>query len=100
MPVIWTVIRTIFFNTLRNNGFRAFLSAPFSKVDVDLICFGFVDDTELLQTELVNDEYWDIARKLQAAIRLWETLTEVSGGCLIPVKSWRTLINFTWNHDK
>ena len=97
-PAIWAVISTIFFDTLRKNGFGALLLAPFSKVNVNLAGFGFVDDTDLLQTGLDTDEYWDIAAKLQASVQLWEKCTEVSGGCLVPEKSWWTLVDFTWTN--
>ena len=56
-PAIWAVISTIFFNTLRKNGFGALLSAPFSKIDINLAGFGSVDDTDLLQTGLDTDDY-------------------------------------------
>jgi len=81
-PAIWAVISTIFFNTLRNNGYGALLSAPFSKVNVNLAGFGFVDDTDLLQTGLEQDDYWDIARKLQAAVQLWKSVQRSVGGAL------------------
>lgn len=40
-----------------------------------------MDNTDLLQTDPSNDEYWDIATKLQASVELWEKCTEISGGC-------------------
>ena len=69
-PAIWAVISTVFFDTLRKNGFGAILKAPFSKVEVNLTGYGFVDDTDLLQTGLSTDEYWDSATKLQSAVEL------------------------------
>lgn len=69
-PAICAVISTIFFDTLRNNGYWALISAPFSTVNVDLAGFGFVDDTDLLQAGLEQDEYWNAAKKLQAAVQL------------------------------
>ena len=42
------------------------------------------------------DDYLDICLKLQSALNLWETCTEVSGGCLVPDKSWYTLVDFQW----
>lgn len=62
--VIWAVISTMFFNTLRKNGFGAVLTAPFSKVNVNLIGNNFVDNTDLLQAGLITDKYWDITKKL------------------------------------
>ena len=48
-PAIWAVSSTIFFDTLRKNGFGMLLSAPFSKVNINLAGLEFVDDTDLLQ---------------------------------------------------
>ena len=42
----------------------------------------------------------DISDKLQAAVELWQKCTEVSGGCLVPGKSWWTLIDFTWGKGR
>ena len=67
-------------------------------MSVNLAGFGFVDDTDLLQTGLDTDEYWDITAKLQASVQLWEKCTEVSGGCLVLEKSWWTLVDFTWTN--
>lgn len=60
VPAIWEIISTMFFDTLRENGFGTFPSAPFGKLNVNLAGFGFLDDTYLLQTGLHNDEYWKI----------------------------------------
>ena len=35
---------------------------------------------------------------MQAAAQLWEKCTEVNGGCLVPEKSWWTLVDFTWTN--
>ena len=73
-PAIWAVISTVFFNALRKKGYGALLTAPFSKVNVNIAGFGFVDDTDIIQTGLPKDEYCDIANKLQSAVELWENV--------------------------
>ena len=62
--------------------------------------FGFVDDIDLIQKGIEREEYWDVAHTLHAAVKLWGNSTEVSGGCLVPEKSWWTLVDFTWNEGK
>ena len=99
-PAIWAVISTVFFDVLRKHGYGALLQAPFSRRKLDIAGFGFVDDTDLVQTGLSTDDYWDIATKLQSAVELWEKCTEMSGGCLVPAKSWWTLVDFTWHNGK
>ena len=95
-PAIWAVISTVFFDVLRSNGYGALLTAPFSRRELKIAGFGFVDDTDLIQTGLSLEDYWEVAAKLQAAVNLWEACTEASGGCLVPDKSWWTLVDFTW----
>ena len=56
--------------------------------------------TATFYTGLRNDDYWDIAKKLQASVELWEKCTEISGGCLVPAKSWWALVYFTWKNEK
>ena len=82
--VIWTVITILFFDVLRDNGFGAILTAPFGKKDLHIAGFGFVDDTDILQTGLERDYYLDIVIKLQAAVNLWKKCTEIRGGYLVP----------------
>ena len=79
-PAIWTIISSIFFDVLKSHGFGAILTAPFSKDILSIEGFGFVDDTDILQTGLNHDEYIDIMEKLQAAVELWEKCTEISRG--------------------
>ena len=63
-PAIWAVISTTFSDTLRENGYGAILSAPLSKVEINLSGYGFVDNTDLIQTGLDTDDYLDICLKL------------------------------------
>ena len=99
-PAIWAVISSIFFDVLKSQGFGAILTAPFSKEILELEGFGFVDDTDILQTGLNFEDYREITGKLQAALELWEKCTEISGGCLVPDKSWWTIIDFTWEKGR
>ena len=69
-PEIWVVISSVFFDALRDNGFGAILTAPFSINGLHIAGFGFVDDTDILQTGSNRDDYWGIAEKLQAVVDL------------------------------
>lgn len=63
------------------------LEAPCSKINVNLAGYGFVDDTDVLQTCLSNGGYWGISIKLQACVDLLGKCTEISVGYLVPTKS-------------
>ena len=66
------MISTVFFDVLRDNGFGALFTAPFSYDKIEIAGFGFVDDTDLIQTGLSCDDYWDVASEHQAPANLWE----------------------------
>lgn len=85
-----------FFDIMRKHGYDSLLKVPFSRQKLDIVGFGFVDNTDLVQTGLSCDEYWDIATKLQSAVELWREYTEMSEVCVVPAKSWWTLVDFTW----
>ena len=72
------------------------MKAPLSKLSMHLAGCGFVDDTDLFQIGLSNDDYYQVAIKLQEALDWWEKCTRVSGGALVPNKSWYGLIHFDW----
>ena len=58
-----------FFDVLRKNGFGAILMTPFSKNELHIAGFGFVDDTNILQTGLESDDYWETSCKPPSSSR-------------------------------
>ena len=58
---IWAVISLVFFNVLREIGYGAILKVPFSNNELYIAGFGFVDSTDILQTGLGIDYYWETA---------------------------------------
>ena len=95
-PAIWAVISTVFFDLLRDKGYGFKMRAPLSQLALHLAGCGFVDDTDLLQIGLASDDYYEVAEKLQEALKWWETCTKVSGGAIVPHKSWYGLVHFDW----
>ena len=63
---------------------------------------GEVDDTDLMQTGNIGDDYVTVSSKLQDAIDLWEIGARASGGEIVtdPTKSWYCLIDFEWNEGE
>ena len=72
------------------------MKSPLSKLATHLAGCGFVDDTDLLQIGLAEDDYIEVAQKLKEALKWWEICTKVSGGALVPHKSWYGLVHFDW----
>ena len=95
-PAIWAVISTVFFDLLRDKGYGFKMKAPLSKLALHLAGCGFVDDTDLMQIGLVDDDYVQVASKLQEALNWWEICSKVSGGAIVPKKSWYGLVHFNW----
>ena len=95
-PAIWAVISSVFFDLLRDKGYGFKMKAPLSKLALHLAGCGFVDDTDILQIGLANDDYITVTQKLQEAVNWWERCAKVSGGAIVPSKSWFGLIDFEW----
>ena len=95
-PAIWAVISSVFFDLLRDKGYGFNLRAPLSKLAINLAGCGFVDDTDLLQIGLEEDDYISVTQKLQETVNWWETCARVSGGAVVPNKSWFGLVEFEW----
>ena len=96
-PAIWAVISTVFFDLLRDKGYGFKMRGPLSQLAFHLAGCGFVDDTDLIQIGLSSDDYIEVAAKLQDALSWWEVCTDVSGGAVVPHKSWYGLVHFEWN---
>ena len=99
-PAIWAVISTVFFDLLRSKGYGFKLQSPLSHIDIHLAGCGFVDDTDLLQIGSTEEDYTAVAQSLQEALHWWETCTKVSGGAVVPHKSWFGLVDFEWNEGE
>ena len=90
----------MFFDLLRDKGYGFKTITPLSKQHLHLAGCGFVDDTDLLQTGEKGENYRTVVKKLQEALRWWETCTRVSGGAVVPRKSWYGIIHFEWNEGE
>ena len=95
-PAIWAVISSVFFDMIRDKGLGLKLRAPLSKLALHMAGCGFVDDTDIIQSGLSTDDYWDVAERLQEALLWWENGSRASGGALVPKKSWYSLVDFVW----
>jgi len=70
------------------------MKAPLSKLAIHLAGCGFVDDTDIFQIGFTSDDYIEVARKLQEDLTWWGKCTNVSGGAVVPEKSWYGLVQF------
>jgi len=61
--------------------------------------FAFVDDTDLIVTDALNDEE-AVASKMQGSVSLWHGLLKATGGDLVPEKCFWYLIDFQFEHHQ
>ena len=98
-PVTWVIISTPLLNMLRamDNGGH-FLNA-ISQQTSHLVGYSYVDDTDLLQVDM-RDRTITIGQtmaKMQDAISRWEGGLKVTGGAIVPNKSFVYPIGFNFD---
>lgn len=59
---LWSTIHSIFFDTLRKEGYEAILEGSFRNIDFISAEYWFANYTGLLQTSVEKVDYWDIAK--------------------------------------
>ena len=97
-PSIWALVSSVLFDILRKKGYGIKIKGSISGRPLKLAGFGFVDDTDLVETGSSSDTIIEVAEKLQESIDWWERGANASGGALTAAKSWGSLIDFTWNN--
>jgi len=100
-PQIWAVVSTSILDMLRDMGFGASFKLVVSGNQVSFMGYSFVDNTDLIQTGLsITSTDLDIMPLMQASLTLWEQCLCITGGALIPDKSFWYLIDFQWQGSK
>ena len=86
---------------MERRGHRVKLLSSISATLITLICFAFVDDTDLpCVASSVYESGESVALKFQKSLDDWAGTVKATGGELEPSKSWCYLIDFSWNRDK
>jgi len=81
---------------LREKGFGCELICPLSSEYFRFVSYAFVDDTNLIQSQLV--EHPEQARiNLQQAIDTWEASLKATCGAIVPEKTVWWLVSFKWS---
>ncbi len=94
-PAIWAVVSTPLLNVLREKGFGCEIKCPFSSEYFRFMGYAFVDDTDLIQSQLQENP--DKARhSLQEAIDTWKASLKATCGAIVPEKTVWWLVSFKW----
>jgi hypothetical protein len=96
-PAIWAVLSSVIFDILRKKGFSVHFCGAISRELFLIVGYSYVDDCDLFQS---GENPLEVLESMQALIRSWGSLVEVTGGALRPDKSWWYLIEYTWRRGK
>ena len=94
-PVGWVAISSPLIDMMRKAGFGFKDWTSISSSVINLVCFAFVDDTDIVNTlEDGNFDYSELLRSTQEALDLWCGGLRATGGDLHPDKSFWYLVDF------
>ena len=95
-PTLWALISTeLIMMMFRKRHGVEFLSATTLTL-VSLVCFAFVDDTDLPITVGKHSTGEDLINRFQEALDQWAVGLTVTGGELAPIQSWCYLVDHVW----
>jgi hypothetical protein len=94
-PAIWAVVSTPLLNVLREKGFGCEVICPLSSSCFKFVGCAFVDDTDIIQS-LLLDTPKQAQEQLQAAIDTWKFSLKSTCGALVPEKTVWWLVSFIW----
>lgn len=96
-PAIWSVLSSVVFDILQSRGFSVEFCGAISKSIFKIVGYSYVDDCDLFQS---GEDPLEVLESMQALIKSWGSLVEVTGGTLRPDKSWWYLIEYVWHRGK
>ena len=92
-PTLWSTSSLVILEILRDKGFGTEFCRPISKATLHLVGFSYVDDCDLVATaDTANETFLN----MEGALKTWEELVAVTGGCLVPNKSSWYLVDYMW----
>ena len=95
-PTTWVLISSPLLNLLRKKGYCGKFMSPITKEKTHLVGFAFVDDTDLILLDMIDESlsFDEIAEQMQEAINAWENGLKTTGGAIVPHKSWLFPMDF------
>ena len=76
------------------------LTSAITRSVLNVIGFAFVDDLDLVKIGINSITMNEIKNNMQKMINEWQKLLKVTGGTLVPGKSWFTPVNFIWKNGR
>jgi hypothetical protein len=82
----WLVVSTPIINLMRDAGYGFLHWSAIENEVVRIVCFTFVDDTDLVHTAVMDATGEDIYAEMQNVLDTWEGGLKATGGALVPKK--------------
>jgi hypothetical protein len=99
VPASWAVISTPMLEIMKKHGQCTTFKAFNSGEELKIVGLAFVDDKDLLRASRPGEQNCqEVAQDMQNGLDLWESLLKVTGGALVPEKSYWYLIDFKWHN--
>jgi hypothetical protein len=93
-PSIWAVVSSPILNLLRTKGYGIFFTTPISNSQIRFSGYAFVDDSDLIPVLSALQKAGLATLLLQKSVDTWEAGLKVTGGALVPEKTFWYLIAF------
>ncbi len=100
-PASWVVISTPLLKMIRKADGGAHLMGAISKETAHIVGYAFVDDTDLIQADMRSETITveETMQKMQVTIDMWEAGLKLTGGAIVPEKSWVYPVAFEFDHQ-
>ena len=96
-PVIWLAISVLLITIMNAEGYGVNFTAALSLGILQMCCFMFVDDCDLVQTTKdPQQSAMEGLQRFQAAVDCWSGCLQVTGGAIKPGKSFWYLLDWKW----
>lgn len=98
-PTSWVIISAALIEMMRSAGNGGHLVSPISGEKSHIIGYAFVDDTDLIQVDMRSNTITveETLNKMQESIDRWEGGLKMTGGAIVPIKSWVYPIDFKFD---
>jgi hypothetical protein len=84
LPIL-TLISSPLLDKLQKKGFGFNIILPINGTELHFVGFAFVDDTDLLQSN-VKSSWREVVRDVQKALHTWEKCLKTTCGAIVPEK--------------
>ena len=98
-PASWVIISSALLNMLRQAGRGGHFLSAISGEHSHSVAFTYVDDTDLIEVDLRDTTIGtrEVMEHMQEAINLWEGGMKITGGAIVPQKSFVYPIAFEFD---